>query len=83
MNQQNGFTQQQKEMRTIVSGIRRPNWICQNVRQRVTLVRDKSGSMSGQKAEDASAASQELVAELAQAEDGNPIKGGDLSFWRI
>ncbi len=52
---------------TIVrSGVRRPNWICRNVHQDVIIARDASGSMNGQKAADASAASLDLVAELAQ-----------------
>ena len=50
-------------------GIRRPNWICRNVRQIVILVRDKSGSMEGEKAEQASKASQELIRELARPEN--------------
>ncbi len=51
---------------TIVRGVQRPKWVCSNVMQNVILVRDKSGSMSGQKAKDASAASLDLVAELAE-----------------
>lgn len=63
MNDQNNSIPRQ----TIVkSGLRRPSWICRNVRQNVVLVRDTSGSMSGQKAKDASAASLDLVNELAQ-----------------
>jgi uncharacterized protein YegL len=53
-------------MTIVRSGLRRPNWICRNVKQNVILVRDKSGSMSGKKAKDASAASLDLVAELAE-----------------
>ncbi|MCD4656522.1 MAG: VWA domain-containing protein [Planctomycetes bacterium] len=50
-------------------GIRRPNWICKNVRQIVVLVRDKSGSMTGEKAKQATEASLELVRELARPEN--------------
>ena len=51
-------------------GIRRPNWICRNVRQVVILVRDKSGSMEDEnKAEQATKASQELIRELARPEN--------------
>lgn len=49
----------------VTRGIRRPNWICQNVHQLVVLVADKSGSMRGQKAREASAAMNDLTAELA------------------
>ena len=42
------------------TGVRRPNWICGNVKQNVVLVRDASASMYGQKAKDASAASLDL-----------------------
>ena len=55
-------------MSIVRSGIRRPKWICRNVGQNAVLVRDRSGSMDGQKAQDASAASLDLVAELA-----NPV----------
>jgi len=53
-------------MTIVQGGLRRPNWICRNVRQNVVFCRDESGSMSGQKANDASAASLDLVAELAE-----------------
>ncbi len=62
----NTQTQTGRAMTIISSGLRRPSWICSNVKQNVILVRDRSGSMSGQKATDASAASLDLVAELAQ-----------------
>ena len=58
--------QNSKPMTIVRSGLRRPNWICRNVKQNVILVRDKSGSMSGKKARDASDASLDLVAELAE-----------------
>jgi len=51
---------------TIVrGGLRRPNWICKNVKQIVILVRDASGSMSGTPAAQASTATLDLVGELA------------------
>jgi uncharacterized protein YegL len=63
----NQSTQNLPQKVTIVTGgPRRPNWICRNVRQNCVLVRDRSGSMRGDKARDASAASLDLVAELAQ-----------------
>jgi len=62
----NTQSQNSKPMTIVRSGLRRPNWICRNVKQNVIFVRDKSGSMSGQKAKDASAASLDLVAELAE-----------------
>lgn len=62
----NTQSQNTKPMTIVRSGLRRPNWICRNVKQNVVFVRDKSGSMSGQKAKDASAASLDLVAELAE-----------------
>jgi hypothetical protein len=55
-----------RKVSIVQSGLRRPSWICQNVQQKAILVRDRSGSMSGQKAKDASAASLDLVEELAQ-----------------
>lgn len=50
---------------TLARGVTRPNWICSEGCQLAVLVRDKSGSMKGQKARDASAASLELVRVLA------------------
>lgn len=61
----NDQTQHTKPMTIVHSGLRRPNWVCKNVKQNVVLVRDRSSSMHGRKAQDASAASLELVAELA------------------
>jgi uncharacterized protein YegL len=74
-------TQGAAQKTTIVrSGLRRPNWICWNARQIVVLVRDKSGSMSGQKAQDASAASLDLVAELAQPVNKDGFLVGVVDF---
>lgn len=55
-----------KPMAIVHGRLRRPDWICRNTKQNVIFVRDKSGSMTGQKAEDASCAGLDLVAELAQ-----------------
>jgi uncharacterized protein YegL len=56
---------------TINGGLRRPDWICQNCHQHVFLTRDGSGSMAGQKGEEASRASSDLVAELASPSNKN------------
>jgi uncharacterized protein YegL len=48
---------------------RPPNYICSKSNQVVILVRDRSGSMEGQKAKDASAACQSLVDELSQQQN--------------
>jgi uncharacterized protein YegL len=69
-----------KQMSIIQSGLKRPNWICRNVRQNVVLVRDRSGSMGGQKAQDASAASLDLVAELAQPSNKDGFAVGVVDF---
>ena len=63
-------------------GVRRPNWICRNVKQNVVFVRDKSGSMDGQKAKDASAASLDLVAELAEPVNKDGFYVGVVDFGR-
>lgn len=74
-------TQNQTKTSTIISGgLRRPNWICRNVKQTVILVRDKSGSMSGQKANDASAASLDLVAELAEPANKDGFEVAIIDF---
>ena len=77
----NTQSQNIKSMTIIRSGLHRPNWICRNVHQNVVLVRDASGSMNGQKANDASAASLDLVAELAQPinKDGFNVAVVDFS----
>ena len=63
MNTQSRYT---KPMTIVHGSLRRPRWICRNTKQDVIFVRDKSGSMIGQKAEDASYAGLDLVAELAE-----------------
>lgn len=54
------------ERRPILRGVVRPSWVSSAVRQTCILVRDNSGSMSGCKAAEASAASEELAAALAE-----------------
>jgi len=77
----NSQSQNTKPMTIVRSGLRRPNWICRNVKQNMILVRDQSGSMRGQKAKDASAASLDLVAELAEGtnKDGFNVAVVDFS----
>lgn len=77
MNSQNQNT---KPMTVVRSGLRRPNWVCRNVKQNVVFVRDKSGSMSGKKAKDASAASLDLVAELAEPANKDGFNVGVVDF---
>ena len=79
MNAQN---QNSKPMTIVSGGLRRPNWICRNVKQNVVFVRDKSGSMSGQKAKDASAASLDLVTELAEPANKDGFYVGVVDFGR-
>lgn len=50
---------------TLARGLTRPNWICSNACQLAILVRDRSGSMRGKKASDASDASLNLIKVLA------------------
>ena len=51
----------------IIGGrLTRPAWLCSQTNQIVVLVEDKSSSMAGAKAVDASAACSDLVDELAQ-----------------
>ena len=79
MNDQN---QKSKPMTIMNGGLRRPNWICRNVKQNVVFVRDKSGSMDGQKAKDASAASLDLVTELAEPVNKDGFYVGVVDFGR-
>ena len=58
--------QNTKPMKIIRSGLKRPNWICRNVRQLLITIRDASTSVKGQKAEDLSAACIDLVTELTE-----------------
>lgn len=77
----NTQSQNAKPMTIISTGVKRPDWVCRNVKQNVVLVRDRSGSMNGQKAADASAASLDLVAELAEPtnKDGFNVAVADFS----
>jgi uncharacterized protein YegL len=74
-------TQNEVRKLTIVqSGLRRPKWICKDVQQKAILVRDRSGSMAGQKAQDASAASHDLITELAQPVNKDGFLVGVVDF---
>ena len=77
----NTQTQSAKPMTIVRSGLRRPNWISRLAQQDVILCRDASGSMRGQKARDASTASLDLVAELADPanKDGFNVAVVDFS----
>lgn len=54
---------------TLLTGVRRPNFLTSRSAQFVALARDASPSMSGQKADDATRACSELVEELAKPEN--------------
>lgn len=71
-----------EKTKATVSGINlnRPHWLCHNVKQVAILCRDRSPSMSGAKAEDASAASCELVEELAQPVNKDGFYVGIVDF---
>jgi uncharacterized protein YegL len=74
-------TQNEVRKLTIVqSGLKRPSWICKDVQQKSVLVRDRSGSMAGQKAQDASAASLALVEALAQPANKDGFLVGVVDF---
>ncbi|MBN1516000.1 VWA domain-containing protein [Candidatus Sumerlaeota bacterium] len=66
----------------VYAGFRRPSWISRNAKQRVVLVRDKSGSMYGKKAKCASAACRDLVAELAEPENKDGFYVSVIDFAR-
>jgi uncharacterized protein YegL len=76
----NTQSQNSKPMTIVRGGLQRPNWICRNFKQNVVLVRDRSGSMSGQKAKDASAASLDLVAELAEPTNKDGFNAAVVDF---
>ncbi len=66
MKNQGNMAENPRENGTIVTGgIKRPAWICGNVKQAAIQVRDCSGSMTGEKAKEAAAASMDLNTELA------------------
>lgn len=71
---------QQKPMTIMPTGVRRPAWITAGAKQRAVLVRDRSGSMSGQKAQDASAASSDLIAELARPANRDGFEVAVIDF---
>lgn len=49
----------------IIKSVKRPNWICSNVKQNIAILRDASGSMGDDgKAEEAYKAASDLIAEL-------------------
>ena len=64
----------------VPSGVRRPHWICSNVKQNVINVQDNSPSMRGQKIKDASAANLDLVHELAQPANKDGFNVAVVSF---
>ena len=77
MQSQGAQTQSQS---IVKSGLKRPNWINRNCKQNVVLVRDKSPSMQGRKARDASDASQDLVRELAKPENKDGFNVAVVDF---
>lgn len=62
------------------SGVSRPAWLTRENKQLAVLVRDCSGSMSGQKATDATAASLGLINELAQPENRDGFEVAVVNF---
>ena len=64
----------------IIVGLKRPAWVSSNTRQDVILMRDASGSMQGQKADDATAACHDLVLELADPINKNAFHVGVIDF---
>lgn len=62
------------------SGLSRPAWLSKANKQLALLIRDCSGSMNGQKASDASAASQGLVQELAEPSNRNGFEVAVVDF---
>jgi uncharacterized protein YegL len=64
----------------VPSGVRRPHWICSNVKQNVINVQDNSPSMRGKKAKEASAANLELVHEVAQPANKDGFNVAIVSF---
>jgi len=60
--------------------LKRPSWISLNCRQLVVLCRDASPSMSGQKAEDASQATFQLIRELAKPNNKDGFSVSVIDF---
>jgi len=69
-----------KSLTIVRSGLRRPSWVCRNVKQNVVVARDDSGSMAGQKAKDAERAAQNLVTELAQPTNKDGFRVAIVDF---
>lgn len=65
---------------TLTRGVVRPNWIHSNSCQLAVLVRDRSGSMEGEKALDASKASRDLVNALADPFNKDGFSVGVIDF---
>lgn len=66
---------------SIVRGVTRPSWtLSRNVNQLVVLVRDDSGSMAGEKADHASAASRDFVSELAEPSNKDGFRVAVVDF---
>jgi len=65
---------------SIVSGLRRPTWICSGAKQVCILARDASGSMTGEKARDAEDASRDLVTELASPDNKDGFRCAVVDF---
>jgi len=61
-------------------GLRRPNWIAQGRQQDIGLVRDRSLSMMGQKAEDESIACCELVKEVGRPYNKDAFRVAVIDF---
>ena len=62
------------------SAVSRPAWVCSLAKQRVVWVRDKSGSMEGEKARHASEACQALLNELANPANKDGFVVGVVDF---
>ncbi len=65
---------------TLLTGVRRPNFLTSRSAQFVVLARDASPSMSGQKADDATRASTELVDELSRPENKDGFTVAVIDF---
>jgi uncharacterized protein YegL len=69
------------QYQSLISGsLRRPAWVNRLCHQVAVFVRDRSGSMAGDKATDASAASNDLVSELAQPSNKDGFWVGIVDF---
>ena len=77
MDNKMGFTQGGAGMLT---GVRRPLYLSSATSQTITIVRDASGSMTGAKASDATAATVDLVDELAKPENKDGFRVAIVDF---